>query len=81
MQDVAARGKCKAVKSMQCWWDWARRLSRWECAVEMEGRGMWSANPPASADRSGGRRCCNCVAVSVPSEGGLGSDMQQHVGM
>lgn len=84
-QDLADGGKREAMKTVQCWWDWERRLGHWGWAVEMEGRRKQSAKPAASAEPGVGGRCCvlghGQGAVSVPSEGGAGSNTEQHVGM
>lgn len=51
----------------------------------MEGRRKQGAKPAASAEPGVGGGCCvlghGQGAVSVPSEGEVGSDTEQHVGV
>lgn len=81
MQDVADG----AMETMQCWCDWERSLEHWGWAMEMEGRTKLNAQShqlcqsPAVVDRT--LLWGMSEVSSVPSEGGVGSDAQQHLGM
>lgn len=87
MQDVADG----VMETMQCWCDWERSLEHWGWAVEIERRTKQNAKPAALSEPSSYYSYGGCPHTtllwemsevpSVPSEGEVGSDAQQCLGM